>query len=85
MFKIGQKVVCKDANGTLTHYPYGIEKNKVYTIKEISKCKCGQELLILDGTTPYFGKKECSVCLSQIHSLAFRSNRFNPNYLTMVR
>tara|TARA_R110000782_G_C14673991_1_gene399288 strand:- start:424 stop:747 length:324 start_codon:yes stop_codon:yes gene_type:complete len=47
MFKIGEKVICKNKEGFATSSPYGIEINKVYTIEAISKCACGKEILHL--------------------------------------
>jgi hypothetical protein len=77
MFKIGQKVVCKDLSDTNTHYPHGIEKGKIYTVNTITKCSCGRELLILDEAIPYYGR-ECNSCFSKVHELAFCSFRFEP-------
>lgn len=48
MFKIGQKVVCKNIDDFKTSAPYGIEKGKVYTITSVCKCVCGKTALELD-------------------------------------
>jgi len=57
MFKLGQKVVCKDVIGSI-----GLIKNKIYTIRAIcdSKKQIGQRGLILEETSPpsrYIGYK----------------------------
>ena len=49
MFKIGQKVVCKNTNDFENSTPTGIEKNKIYVVEGISKCNCGKEILHLEG------------------------------------
>lgn len=49
MFKIGQKVVCKNTNDFKNSTPRGIEKGKIYIIEGISKCNCGKEILHLEG------------------------------------
>lgn len=49
MFKIGQKVVCKNTDEFKNSTPRGIEKGKIYTIEAVSKCDCGKEVLHLQG------------------------------------
>jgi hypothetical protein len=48
MFKIGQKVVCKNTDTFVTGAPYGIEKGKIYTVIDIYQCACGRTVLELD-------------------------------------
>jgi len=54
IFKVGQKVVCKNVDGFMcgTYNPEQIEKGKIYTIKSINKCICGRTLLELDEVQP---------------------------------
>lgn len=47
MFKVGQKVVCKNVDGVHNFVPTGIEKGRIYTIEAISNCACGKEMLTL--------------------------------------
>lgn len=47
MFKVGQKVVCKNIKGFATSIPRGIKLGEIYTIMQIGTCACGQEILHL--------------------------------------
>lgn len=74
MFKMGQKVVCKDAsnNGRLI-------KGKIYTIDGMVKCDCGSiNLLLLEFKSESWRLKWCNEC-SRVTSMpgnAFLSWRF---------
>lgn len=52
MFKIGDRVICKDVSDFELTTPTGIEKGKVYTVIGISKCGCGRETLQLKEPKP---------------------------------
>ena len=63
MFKIGEKVVCKDTseNVQFNSTPRGIKKGVIYEITGISKCpKCNDTFLSL-SETPYL-HKWCGKC-----------------------
>ena len=53
MFKIGDRVICKDISDNAMTTPTGIENGKVYTVVRISKCGgCGRETLHLKEPEP---------------------------------
>lgn len=78
MFNVGQKVICindKSTNGY--SFPNGIIMGGIYTIKRISNCECGAEILILKEVHRI--KKTCSICNRDIEDLqAYYSSRFIP-------
>ena len=47
MFKVGQKVVCKNVEAINYGLPNGIKKDKTYTIVGIDNCACGRTVLDL--------------------------------------
>lgn len=76
IFKLGQKVICKDTDSYKYGTPYGIVLNKIYTIENIIYCKCGKEKLLLkdvnSGST-----KSCSFCNEcNLPTNAYESCRF---------
>ena len=77
-FKIGQKVVCKDASANInTPHPYHIEKGKTYIIENIFYCSCGEEVLCLKEIAGV-GKTRC-MCNTIIEGRrCYRSARFAP-------
>lgn len=77
MFKIGQKVVCKNTAGFEHSMPHGIRLNKIYTVVKIGTCVCGQETLYLKEATAmtrFCGTMDVS---TGFHA-AFYSYRFEP-------
>ncbi len=77
MFKVGQKVVCKNTKSAEQGTPYGIEKGVIYTVIGISTCVCGKELLGLKEVeilNKWCGTK--NVCLGM--SSNYYSFRFEP-------
>ena len=70
MFKIGQKVVCKDAKNTI-----GITEGNIYNIEGIIKCsKCNKELLLLNPDF-HISFKLC-ICNEWVPDNSFYSYRF---------
>ena len=78
MFKIGQKVVCKENNRYNFGYPHGIAKGEIYTIIGISKCPdCNSLLLELKEPTPRY--KYCGNCDNDLGiNSCYHASRFEP-------
>ena len=78
VFKIGQKVICKDPSPKTSRRMILI-KNRVYTIEDIQFCPgCGVECLILKEISDT-GESICFRCGSgDWIRLRFRSERFEP-------
>lgn len=81
MFKIGQKVVCKDDKNPSSKHgvPRGIVKGKIYEIIGFDKCEfCGLELILLKGIDSG-SRKECTCSYIPIlPTNAFAAYRFEP-------
>jgi hypothetical protein len=79
MFKIGQKVVCKNGTGTVPR----IYSNKIYTVSGITRCTgCGAECLELEETlqNSFKFKVKCGKC-NEIYisnDANYLSSRFEP-------
>ena len=87
MFKIGQKVICKDDTASPLKpraYPKGITRGKIYEIAGLDRCEfCGLELILLKGVNSG-SRKEC-ICGSWpiFPTNAFLASRFElPAYNT---
>lgn len=76
MFKIGQKVVCKNDKSPSSK---GIVKGKIYEIIGFDKCEfCGLELILLKGIDSG-SRKECICsCIPIFPTNAFAAYRFEP-------
>ena len=76
-FKVGQKVVCIDSEGS----GGVLIKNKIYEIEKLTKSKCcGVDLLLLKDLS-YSGHLQTTTCFRHNHDhgfLAFGSLRFKP-------
>lgn len=77
MFKIGQKVVCKNTYSQ-TGIVMGIKKGSIYTIEDIITCPdCGDVKLLLNTSSPSL--KTCTKCYySSLPNNAYMSSRFEP-------
>ena len=72
MFKVGQKIVCKDSIGTV-----GLTKGKIYEIENIIRCpKCNREMLTINPDC-YIPFKHC-LCNKRVDVNSFYSYRFEP-------
>lgn len=73
MFKIGDKVVCVDAKGTV-----GIEQDKDYIIDCVQTCKCGRiNLKLRNVTVTGFRGSICIHCNNRLKdSDLYSSHRF---------
>lgn len=78
MFKIGQKVVCKQDNKYNFGYPHGITKGEIYTIAEITNCpNCNSLLLGLVEVLPL--RKWCGKCNTDLKTNSYyHASRFEP-------
>lgn len=77
MFKIGQKVVCKNIEGSRNIAPRGIKLREIYTIANIGTCICGKEILHLKdvpATAKWCPAKNVYVG----YNAGFYSYRFEP-------
>lgn len=63
MFKIGQKVICKDVSRNIQFgtTPRGIQMGHIYEITKISKCPCCNSELLELSNTPTLNKW-CGKC-----------------------
>ena len=78
MFRVGQKVVCKNSDGINNYFiPKGLVKGKVYTIEAISMCVCGKELLELEEAPKLERWCGTKMAYTGINS-SFYSYRFEP-------
>ena len=76
MFKIGQKVICKDLR-CWWGFPFGIEKGGIYEVENVIKCKCGETHLLLYGIDTG-GLKVCSCNNDNLPTNSFLAWRFEP-------
>lgn len=76
MFKIGQKVVCKNNKGT---YPK-LDNNGIYTISSFNNCPgCGVSMVELVEIVSSYYTTECTKCGKNFESFAvYRTDRFEP-------
>ena len=80
MFKIGQKVVCKDTtpNAVFSSAPHGIKKGVVYTISALTYCpQCLCEFIELKEVSSI--DKMCASCDCHLGACSsYHSYRFEP-------
>lgn len=76
-FYVGQKVVCVDPRPD-----FGLFKDKIYTIAEVIRCKCGATNVAWGATNPLITHSSCYSCgniVTQESKYYFcRSSRFAP-------
>jgi hypothetical protein len=77
MFKIGQKVVCKNIQGFVDSHPIGLKIGQIYTVMQIGVCACGQETLAIKEAPKI--RRYCGTTgvMTGVHA-NFYSYRFEP-------
>ena len=78
MFKIGQRVVCKETRSYNFGQPNGITKGEIYTIAGITNCpNCNSLLLELVEVLPM--RKWCGECDKDLKTNSYyHASRFEP-------